>query len=138
MEKALIFTTQLVEEIRKDNEITGSHITQMSSNLKTANNKVQQLEEEVLRLERYSRGYNLRFVGIPERDNESPGYSYEKSSKKSSRTSATYHQRFRTPTAMVEFPKHQATKPRHILAKFIYRPERQTKHTQHTTPYCVM
>lgn len=50
----------------------------MALQLKEANVKIDRLEEANLQLERYSRGFNLRFGGIPESPHEKPSFPGEK------------------------------------------------------------
>lgn len=127
MEKSLVFTTRSVEDVEKKNKSLSEGLCKMASQMKEAQSKIVQLEEANLHLERYSRGFNLRFGGIPETLNENPSYPYEKVREilttkfnMADIKIENAHRSGRVPKVASEM----SLKPRHILVKFLYRPER--------------
>ena len=65
MEEALQFSSKTIEEIQDKNKTMSAGVSNLSTQLNTALNKIKHLEEATLNLERHSRGFNLRFGGIP-------------------------------------------------------------------------
>ena len=72
MEKSLDFTSRSIEDIQMKNASLFDDLSKIASQMNEAQTKIVQLEEANLHLERYSRGFNLRFGGIPEAVNENP------------------------------------------------------------------
>ena len=70
MERSMTYTSDTIAEIEKNYTTFNDQISHMSSDITSTQSNVLRLEKEVLNLERYSRGFNLRFGGIPEDDNE--------------------------------------------------------------------
>lgn len=126
MEEAITFSTQTIDEIQEKNKTLEGGISKMVSQLSSALKKIETLEEASLQLERHSRGFNLRFGGIQERPSEAPSFAFET-------VKQILADKFNMPDAEIEIahrsgrtPRTASDKPRHILARFIYRPERQT------------
>ena len=124
LEKSISFTSETMEEIQAENKLLSSNLNTLTRKLELADRKIVQLEESTLQLERYSRSYNLRFGGIPELDDESPSYPYEKL-KEILKEKCNLVPEIENAHWSGRPPKTPSDKPRHILAKFIYRPERQ-------------
>jgi hypothetical protein len=124
MEEALSFSTQSIEELQQKSKTFSVGISDIASQLQEAHKKIDHLGEATLNLERYSRSFNLRFGGIPESSSETPSFAYDQ-------VKQILAEQFDMPDAEIENahrtgkpPKMATDKPRHILAKFLYRPER--------------
>ena len=102
-----------------DYQETQIAMERMESELEDAKNEIKELKEENLRLQRYSRGFNLRFGGIAETEGENP---IEKLQQILSET-------FHIEQDGVEYAHRTGQKmpnrPRHIIAKFIRRTTRR-------------
>ncbi|XP_038060387.1 uncharacterized protein LOC119731312 [Patiria miniata] len=121
IEKSVSYTSEAIEDVRAASTNQQSKLTKLTSELDVAESKITRLEETAIRLERYSRSYNLRFGGIAELPNERADYPYEKikqilKEKCDMEPEIENAHRSGRPTQ---------GKTRHILAKFMYRPERQ-------------
>lgn len=124
LEKSAIFTSQAVEIIQKENSALSASLKVATSELESTKHKILQLEKSTLHLERYSRSYNLRFGGVPELVNESPSYPLDKI-KEILDDTCDLHPEIENAHRSGRIPKTSTDKPRHILVKFIYRPDRQ-------------
>ena len=124
METALTFTTDTVDQLQQDVDRTTGTVNEMTPLLDQISKRHEELESNVLQLEIYSRNFNLRFCGIPEKDNvsESPADICEKIMQ-------ILRDYFQLPDVKIEnahrIGKRNSTKPRHILVKFLFRPEKQ-------------
>ncbi len=123
-EEALQFTSKSVEEIQDKNKTMSAGVSDLSTQLNTALNKIKHLEEATLNLERHSRSFNLRFGGIPETHSEPSTLSYDKVKKIPA-------ERYNLPDIEIEAahragsaPKSASDKHRHIIARFLYRSDR--------------
>ena len=76
MEEALSFSSASNEEVQTKNKSLADGISGMTGQLLTAQKKITNLEEAVLQMERYSRGFNLRLGGIPESSSTDPDTAY--------------------------------------------------------------
>lgn len=92
----------------------------------TAQKKIATVEDAVLQMERYSRGFNLRFGGIPETTSTDPDTAYDQVKQLLHDTFGMTEVEIENAHRSGKPPKSASDKPRHILAKFIYRTERQT------------
>ena len=124
VEKSITFNAQSIEELKVENTGLTTKATKMAMDLNEARAKINQLQDNLLRMERYSRGYNLRFGGIPELPHESPAYPYEQIKQILSDRCGLVPE---IENAHRSGRSSNSTdgKPRHILVKFLYRPERQ-------------
>ena len=120
LEKSVIFTSQAVDDMRKENIALTTNLKGTTSELESMKCKVVQLEESTIQLERYSRGFNLRFGGIPEVENEHP-YDIIKDVLADK---FNLHPEMERAHRSGRIPKTTTDRPRHILVKFLYRPER--------------
>lgn len=124
METALTFTTDTVDQLQQDVDRTTGTVHEMAPLLDQTCKRVEELESNILQLERYSRNFNPRFCGIPEKENvsESPADVLEKIKQ-------ILQDYFHLPDVKIEnahrIGKHNLSKPRHILVKFLCRPEKQ-------------
>ena len=96
-------------------------VSNLSTQLNTALNKIKHLEEATLNLERHSRSFNLRFGGIPENPTEPTTFPYHTVKK-------ILSERFNLPDTKIEAahrtgraPKSASDKHRHIIARLLYR-----------------
>ena len=84
------------------------------------NRKIKDIQEAQLNAERYSRSYNLRFGGIPEDREENP----------MAKVKHLISNRLSIPDVNIEIAhrigRQNGTSPRQIIAKFLYRPQRQS------------
>ena len=126
MEEAIQFSSTTIEEIQDKNKTMSDGVSDLTTQINTVMSKINQLEEATLQLERHSRGFNLRFGGIPENPTESTTFPYDTVKK-------ILTERFNMPIAEIEAahrtgraPKSASDKPRHIIARFIYRNERHS------------
>ena len=124
MEKSVSYTSEAMDEIQQENNKLRYEMAKTSVQLEESHQKAAQLEVSVLNMERYSRSYNLRFGGIPELPNESPEYPYEKI-KEILAEKCNLSPKIENAHRSGHPSGSPNDKPRHILAKFIYRPERQ-------------
>ncbi|XP_071794188.1 uncharacterized protein [Asterias amurensis] len=124
LEKSVNYTSRTIEEIQAVNKTLSSNLANVTTRLEQADCKITKLEEATLHLERYSRSYNLRFGGIPELVDEPPSYPYERI-KEILSDKCSLEPEIENAHRSGRFPKMPTDQPRHILAKFIYRPERQ-------------
>ncbi|KAJ8049573.1 hypothetical protein HOLleu_02365 [Holothuria leucospilota] len=105
------------DQLRKDmDEFLISQKAIQNSNEET----LKSISEAQQKAERYSRSFNLRFGGIEEKQNEDAISEIKKVlSKYFNMNDVTIENAHR-------IGKHQAGKSRHIIAKFLFRPERQS------------
>ena len=80
--------------------------------------KLNGYKERCLNLERYSRDFNLRFLNIPEEDEEDCISKLQNILHETLGYQANIENAHRTG-------RRRPGKPRHIIAKFLYRPERR-------------
>ena len=78
VENSITFNDQSIQELKVENTELATKATKMAAKLEEAQAKINQLEDDQLRLERSSRSFNLRFGGVPELPHKSPAYPNEK------------------------------------------------------------
>ena len=128
MEKSILFTNQSVEDLQAENKLLADGASKMAKQLHEATTNISKLQETSLQQERYSRSFNIRIGGIPEALNENHIVPFEKAMQ-------TFATKFSMPDVTIEnahrtgrsprYASDVTDKPRHILVKFLYRPERQ-------------
>ena len=125
MEEAIEFSSKSIEEIQKKQKNLSDGVSTLTTQLNTAITKIKHLEDDTLNLERHSRSFNLRLGGIPENPKEPTTFPYDTVKK-------ILTERYNMPEAEVEAahrtgrpPQSPSDKPRHIIARFLYRSERQ-------------
>lgn len=124
MESSLTYTTNTVEELQQQVDNSKGTVTKMASLLDQTTKRLEEAENNILQLERYSRNFNLRFCGIPETlaSNEPPADALEK-------VRQIIRDQFHLPDVKIEnahrIGNRNPDKPRHILVKFLCRPEKQ-------------
>ena len=124
LEKSVNYTSQSIKEIKAVDESLSSNLANVTTRLEQADCKIAKLEEATLQMERYSRSYNIRFGGIPELVDEPPSYPHERI-KDILLEKCNFQPELENAHRSGRFPKMPTDQPRHILVKFIYRPERQ-------------
>ncbi|XP_033108974.1 acid-sensing ion channel 5-like [Anneissia japonica] len=72
MEDSLEIHSKTYDELKTATDILLKNFKQMETDLKSKQDKMVNIEAEMLRMERHSRSYNLRFGGIEERESEDP------------------------------------------------------------------
>ncbi|XP_071943437.1 uncharacterized protein [Antedon mediterranea] len=113
MEKSITFTSDSINDLEKKVTTYDSEMKDISTTLETEKKKI-------LNLERYSRSFNLRFGGITEEPNEDATKKIKELLNKTLNLNdiviETAHRTGKPSTI--------SGKPRHIIVKFIYRPQR--------------
>ncbi|XP_033114287.1 uncharacterized protein LOC117114706 [Anneissia japonica] len=93
----------------------------METDLKSKQDKMVKIEAEMLRMERHSRSYNLRFGGIEERESEDPKQLVLDILKHDlNLDEITIENAHRTG----KIKKGEIQRPRHIIVKFVFRTQR--------------
>ena len=124
MEESLQFASKSIEEIQSENKILSDGCSGLTALISTSEVKIKQLEEATLQLDRHSRSFNLRFGGVPETSSDPSTLPYEAVKR-------ILAEKFQMPGTEVEAAhrtgratKSPTDKPRHIIARFIFRHER--------------
>jgi hypothetical protein len=122
--ESLQFASNSIEEIQSENKILSDGFSRLTALIATSEVKIKQLKEATLQLERHSRSFNLRFGGVPETSSDPSTLPYEAVKR-------ILAEKFQMPGTEVEAahrtgraPKSPTDKPRHIIARFIFRHER--------------
>ena len=110
--------------MQNENTALSTNLKETISELESMRSKILQLEESTLQMERYSRSFNLRFRVIPEVQHDTPLYPYDKI-KEIKANKCDFQPQLERAHRSGRIPNTPADKPRHILVKFLYRPERQ-------------
>jgi len=123
-EHSLQYSTEAVDELRTNQTASEKRIDTLEKTVQALTSQLNETNVENIRIQRYSRGFNLRFGGIKERPGENciTVLTDLLSSKLG----------FDDASAMIEnahrvAPASRRPKdgpPRHIIAKFLRRPER--------------
>ena len=119
LEKNVIFTSQAVDNMRSESIALTTNLKGTTSELESMKFKMVQLEESTIQLEQYLRGFNLRFGGIPEVENYHPNDIKDVLADK-----CNLHPEMERAHRSGRITKTPTDRPRQILVKFLYRPER--------------
>ncbi|XP_071957269.1 uncharacterized protein [Antedon mediterranea] len=120
MDQSLEYYTTSTTETQASVSRLNTRIDNIETELKEKNKQISNLEVNIHRMERYSRGFNLRFGGINEDENENTLDKLNKLiSDKLHLKDINIENAHRTGKQT-----RGDQKPRQIIAKFIYRPER--------------
>ena len=114
---SLEFQSQRIIANEKSLESLKTSTANTSDQLQGAQNKIVTLEKEITKLERYTRGFNLRFLGIAETQNENCVTKLQNLLEEKLEFTGTVENAHRTGKPV---PNH----PRQIIARFHSRPAR--------------
>ena len=114
--------TELKTKVTRNNESLGLPSTNKDS-IEELQIKLNEYKERCLHLERYSRDFNLRFLNIPEEQEEDCVEKLQNILYDTLGYQANIENAHRTG-------RRRSGKPRHIIAKFLYRPERRKVFTK--------
>ncbi|KAJ8023500.1 hypothetical protein HOLleu_35959 [Holothuria leucospilota] len=129
LEESYNFLSSAVDDLKAEQTKMESDITVLKkdlNSLRTSQNKLKldyeeklrSLTEAQLKAERYSRSFNLRFGGIPEKENE-------EAIQEVKRVLSDYLQMEPVIENAHRIGKRSTGKPRQIIAKLLYRPQRK-------------
>ena len=108
---------QNYEEVKGELYDANCKIEEIESTMQNEAQQIGAMHERLLSIERYSREYNLRFHKIPESPGEDCGQKIGDILTEQLKTETTIENAHRVGPSITD-------KPRAIICKFIYRPER--------------
>ena len=111
---------QNYEEVKGELYDANCKIEEIESTMQNQAQQIGAMHERLLSIERYSREYNLRFHKIPKSPGEDCGQKIGDILTEQLKTETTIENAHRVGPSIID-------KPRAIICKFIYRPERFTK-----------
>lgn len=129
LENSLTFVSSTVDKLQIDQKNMDASIKQfqkeinniesMHRDIQTSNNeRLKSISEAQLKAERFSRSFNLRFGGIPEKKDENPITEIKK----------VLASHLKIDETVIEnahrIGQHRNGSTRHIIAKLLYRPQR--------------